>query len=131
MNVENQQELYLLVMNAPVGICVLDAQTLFAEIVNDSFTQLAGKSRDAILGNYYWDTFPEVRRSYEAAMAGVVAGGEPYSASEAKRTIIRNGKQQTIYISFVYNPLKDSTGQVKKVAVWVMDTTGNGFAGSQ
>lgn len=123
MNLENQQELYELVMNAPVGICVLDAQTLAAEIVNDSFTQLAGKSRDAILGNYYWDTFPEVRRSYEAAMAGVAAGGQPYRANESERTVIRNGEQQTIYIAFVYNPLKDSTGQVRKIAVWVMDTT--------
>ncbi|WP_163396403.1 PAS domain-containing sensor histidine kinase [Flavobacterium limi] len=123
MNVENQQELYLLVMNAPVGICVLDAQNLAAEIVNDSFTELAGKSREAIIGNFYWDTFPEVRHSYEAAMAGVLAGGQPYRASESERTVIRNGKEQTIYISFVYNPLKDSTGKVKKVAVWVMDTT--------
>ncbi|GGF28238.1 hypothetical protein GCM10011518_41930 [Flavobacterium limi] len=110
-------------MNAPVGICVLDAQNLAAEIVNDSFTELAGKSREAIIGNFYWDTFPEVRHSYEAAMAGVLAGGQPYRASESERTVIRNGKEQTIYISFVYNPLKDSTGKVKKVAVWVMDTT--------
>ncbi|RZJ91980.1 MAG: PAS domain S-box protein [Chryseobacterium sp.] len=123
MNLENQQELYLLVMNAPVGICVLDAQTLVAEIVNDSFIALAGKSREAILGNFYWDTFPEVRHSYESAMAGVVADGQPFSAPESQRTVIRNGEEQTLHISFVYNPLKDSTGKVKKVAVWVMDTT--------
>jgi len=123
MNVENQQELYLLVMSAPVGICVLDAHTLHAEIVNDSFTALAGKSRDTILGSFYWDTFPEVRQTYESAMAAVVASGQPYAASESERRVIRNGKQETIYISFFYNPLKDVTGKVKKVAVWVMDTT--------
>lgn len=60
MNVENEQELYILVMNAPEGICVLNAQTLAAEIVNDSFIALAGKSREAILGNFYWDTFPGI-----------------------------------------------------------------------
>ncbi|WP_276380103.1 PAS domain-containing protein [Flavobacterium sp. H4147] len=123
MNVENQQELYLLVMNAPVGICVLNAQTLAAEIVNDSFIALAGRSRDAILGSFYWDTFPEVRASYESAMAGVASTGQPYSAIESKRTVIRDGREETIYISFVYNPLKDSTGKVTKIAVWVMDTT--------
>jgi len=123
MNAENQHELYLLVMNAPVGICVLNAQTLTAEIVNDSFTALAGKSRAAILGNFYWDTFPEVRHSYESAMAAVVTSGKPYTATEAERTVIRNGKEETIYISFVYNPLKNDAGKVTKVAVWVMDTT--------
>ncbi|QSW88435.1 PAS domain-containing protein [Flavobacterium endoglycinae] len=123
MNVENQQELYHLVMNAPVGICVLNAQTLVAEIVNDSFIALAGRSRDVILGNFYWDTFPEVRHSYESAMAEVVASGLPYRADESERRRIKNGREETIYISFVYNPLKDSTGKVQKVAIWVMDTT--------
>ena len=123
MNIDNQQELYILVMNAPVGICVLDAQTLKAEIVNDSFIAVAGKPREAILGNFYWDTFPEARSYYESALAGVISTGNPYTANEAERKVIRHGKQETVYITLVYAPLKDTAGQVKKVAVWVMDNT--------
>lgn len=123
MNIDNQQELYLLVMNAPVGICVLDAQTLKAEIVNDSFIAVAGKPREAILGNFYWDTFPEARPHYESALAGVILKGSPYSNSEAERKVIRGGKEETVYITLVYAPLKDTAGEVKKVAVWVTDNT--------
>lgn len=123
MNIENQQELYLLVMNAPVGICVLDARTLAAEIVNDSFIAVAGKPRETILGNYYWDTFAEVRHFYESALAGVIRDGQPYAADEAELKLNRHGKQETVYVTFVYAPLKDAAGQVKKVAVWVMDNT--------
>lgn len=123
MNIENQQELYLLVMNAPVGICVLDAESLIAEIVNDSYLAVTGKPREKILGSFHWDIFSEVRQLYESILAGVIATGEPYSASEAEIGLIRNGRQETVYISFVYAPLKDAAGKVKKVAVWVMDNT--------
>jgi len=123
MNIDNQQELYILVMNAPVGICVLDAQTLKAEIVNDSFIAVAEKPREKILGNFYWDTFPEARSSYESALAGVISYGNPYTAREAERKVIRHGRQQTVYMTLVYTPLKDNAGEVKKVAVWVMDNT--------
>ena len=123
MDIENEKELYLLVMNAPVGICVLDAETLVAEIVNDSFIAVAGKPREDILGNFYWDTFAEVRGYYEPALKTVVAEGKPFYANEAELILIRNGREETVYVTFVYAPLKDSTGDVKKVAIWVLENT--------
>jgi len=123
MNIENQEELYLLVMNAPVGICVLDARTLIAEIVNDSFIEVAGKPREAILGHFYWDTFAEARQYYENILEGVISNGKPYSVNEAELMLIRHGMEETRYVTFVYAPLKDTSGEVKKVAVWVMDNT--------
>lgn len=123
MNIDNQQELYLLVMNAPVGICVLDAKSLTAEIVNENYIRATGKTRESILGIHHWDTFAEARPYYEGALAGVIKSGDPYSAEDAQVTLIRNGKQETVYLSFVYSPLKDASGAVKKVAIWVMDNT--------
>lgn len=123
MNIENHDELYLMIMNAPVGICVLDAETLKAEIVNDSFVTVAGKTREVILGHYYWDTFAEVKQYYETALAGVIASGESYSATDAELILIRQNREETVYITFMYSPLKDSSGKVKKVAVWVIENT--------
>lgn len=123
MNIENQQELYLLVMNAPVGICVLDAESLRAEIANDSYIAVTGKSREAILGNFHWDTFAEVRQYYESTLAGVIAEGISYSVNEAEVRLVRHGREETLYLSFVYSPLKNAAGEVKKVAVWVVDNT--------
>lgn len=123
MNIENEKELYLLVMSAPVGICLLNADTLKAEIVNDSFTIVAGKPREAILGRFYWDTFSEVREYYEAALAGVVIDGKTFSANEAELILIRNGREETVYVTFVYTPLKSSKGKVEKIAIWVLENT--------
>lgn len=123
MNIENEQELYLLVMSAPVGICVLDAPTLTAEIVNDSFIAVAGKTREAIVGNFYWDTFAEVRQFYESALENVIREGKSYSADEAEMVLVRHGKEETVYVTFVYAPLKNNAGDVKKVAIWVLENT--------
>ena len=123
MNIENQQELFVLVMNAPVGICVVDAHSLIAEIVNEKYIKATGKTREAILGIHHWDTFAEARPYYEGALTGVIESGEPYSEEEAEVRLIRSGKQETLYLSFVYSPLKDRAGAVKKVAIWVMDNT--------
>jgi PAS domain S-box-containing protein len=123
MNIENQQELYLLVKSAPVGICILDAGSLIAEIVNENYIKATGKPREAIVGHHHWDTFAEARPHYEAALTGVIKSGEPYSAEEAQVTLVRNGREETVYFSFVYSPLKDTAGRVKKVAIWVMDQT--------
>lgn len=41
---ESEQNLRSMVSQSPIGICVLDAETLITEIVNDSFIEVAGKN---------------------------------------------------------------------------------------
>ncbi|SHE48172.1 PAS domain-containing protein [Pedobacter caeni] len=111
------------ILNAPIGVCILDADTLVAEIVNDKFLEVAGKPYEVIYGQYYWDAFAEVRSYYEAALAGVVHTGEPYYADEVELMLIRHEKPEMIFVTFVYAPVKDKEGKVKKVAVWVLENT--------
>ena len=49
--------------------------------------------------------------------------GVPFSINEVEMTLIRHGKEETIYVTFVYAPLKNIEGEVKKVAIWVLDNT--------
>ncbi|WP_225872677.1 ATP-binding protein [Pedobacter frigoris] len=111
------------ILNAPIGICILNADTLVAEIVNDKFLEVAGKPYNAIYGQYYWDAFAEVRSNDEAALATVVATGETYYADEVELMLIRYGKPEMIFVTFVYAPVKNKEGKVKKVAVWVLENT--------
>ncbi|WP_316793557.1 PAS domain-containing protein [Pedobacter frigoris] len=111
------------ILNAPIGICILDADTLVAEIVNDKFLEVAGKPYDAIYGQYYWDAFAEVRSYYEEALSKVVQTGEAYYADEVELMLIRHGKPETIFVTFVYAPVNNKGDKVKKVAVWVLENT--------
>lgn len=120
---ENERDLRSMVLESPIGICLMDAPTRVAEIVNESFVEIAGKPLDAIVGKFYWDTFAEARPYYEKALTDVVENGTTYFASEVRLMLIRHGKEEIIYVTFVYAPLKDAGGKVKKVAIWVLDNT--------
>jgi PAS domain S-box-containing protein len=119
----SEEDLSNLVLQSPIGICVMDAATLVNEIVNDKFVEIAGKPYEAIMGKWYWDTFAEVAPYYETALQEVVDKGEPFYVNEAELKLIRHGKEEIVYVTFVYEPMKDSTGLVKKIVVWVLENT--------
>jgi PAS domain S-box-containing protein len=120
---ENEQNLSSMVHQAPIGICLLDADTLISEIVNDSFVEVAGKTYDEIAGKYYWDAFAEVKPFYEKELQKVIKEGIPFHANEVEMVLIRHGKKEKIYVTFVYSPLKNIEGKVTKIAIWVLDNT--------
>jgi PAS domain S-box-containing protein len=120
---ESEENLRSMVAQSPIGICVIDAATLISEIVNDSFIEVAGKSREEIAGKHYWDTFAEVKSCYEAPLEKVIKEGLPFYANEVEMELIRQGNKEKVYVTFVYAPLKNTEGKVTKIAIWVLDNT--------
>jgi PAS domain S-box-containing protein len=120
---ESEQNIRSMVLQSPIGICVIDAETLVSEIVNESFVEIAGKAYGEIAGKHYWDSFAEARVYYESALRKVIEEGKSFYANEVAMMLIRHGKEEVIYVTFVYAPLKNIEGIVKKVAVWVLDNT--------
>lgn len=120
---ESEADLRHLVLNSPVGICVINAATLVTEVFNDTFMEIAGKPYEAIMGKHYWETFAEAAPYYEASLQGVIDEGKPFYANEVELMLIRHGKEEIVYVTFVYQPLKGADGTVKKVVVWVLENT--------
>ena len=52
MQLTDGEYLHNTVLNAPIGICILDAATLVAEIVNAKFLEVAGKPYEAFTANF-------------------------------------------------------------------------------
>jgi PAS domain S-box-containing protein len=123
MQLTDGKDLHNTVLHAPIGICILNADTLVAEIVNDKFLEVAGKPYEAIFGQFYWDAFAEARPYYESALASVVQTGQAYYADEVELMLIRHGREEVIFVTFVYAPVKNTEGNLIKVAVWVLENT--------
>jgi PAS domain S-box-containing protein len=119
----SEQDLKSMVLESPVGICIIDAGTLVIELVNQSFITVAGKPFEAIINQHYWDAFAEARPYYERALEGVIKNGVPYHAEEVKLMLVRHGNEENIFVTFVYAPLNDHEGKVRKVAIWVIENT--------
>ena len=112
-----------MVLNAPIGVSLLNASDLVSEIVNDSFIEVAGKTYGEIINKNYWIPFAEVKSQYASALNSVAKDGIPFFANEVPMTLIRHGKEENIYVTFAYMPLTDTSGKVKKIAVWVIENT--------
>ncbi|GAB3718368.1 PAS domain-containing protein [Spirosoma lituiforme] len=119
----NERNLREMVMQAPIGICLLNASNLTIESVNAAFVEVAGKPTDALVNKPYWELFAEVAFQHEEDLKRVIQNREAFYANEVEMTLVRHGKKETIYVTFVYMPLRDGTGEIKKVAVWVLENT--------
>jgi PAS domain S-box-containing protein len=123
MQLTDDENLFHTIVSAPIGICLLDAATMTAEIVNDKFLEIAGKPRESVIGHWYWEPFAEARPFYGAALAGVVETGQAYYADEVELMLIRHGQEELIFVTFVYAPVKNKENNITKVAVWVLENT--------
>jgi PAS domain S-box-containing protein len=118
-----EKDLHHTILSAPIGICLLSADTFVAELVNDKFLEVAGKPREAIIGRWYWEPFAEARHLYEDALTNVVKTGVLFQAEEVPLTLVRHDVEEEIIVSFVYVPVSGDDGNITKVAVWVLENT--------
>jgi two-component system sensor histidine kinase VicK len=123
MLITNEDDLNNIVLYAPIGICILNAYSLVGEMVNNNFLEITGKSYEAIFGEFYWKAFAESRSNYEKALENVVETGLTFYANEVELMVIRHGKQESIFVTFVYSAIKDKHGKITKIAVWVLENT--------
>lgn len=128
MQIFNEYNLSYIVLNAPVGICIVDAATLVVEMVNAHFLKLTGKPEGAVLGKHYREVFPLDRLDQdEMILNKAVQEGRPYTAREREIPLVHDGEKETVMVSFVYSPIKNNEGSVTSLAVWLLENTAHGL----
>jgi PAS domain S-box-containing protein len=112
-----------LILQAPIGICVIRAQDLLVLDVNDSYLELVGKKREELENRIIWDAVPEAAEAYAPIMQGVITTGIAFKTKETEIKLIRNGISEQLFVDFVYEPVKNSAGIVTAVMVLGIDVT--------
>jgi len=120
---QSEQNFRDLIMNAPVGICMVQGPLRNVEIVNNSFLELVGKSREVFENKPYWSTLKEAEPYYAPILDEVFRTGTTYVGREAGVTLVRNGKAEQVYISFVYEPIKQPDNKVDRVMILGIEVT--------
>ncbi len=113
-----------LILQAPVGILLLKTEMFLIEMVNDTFLQLTGKQKSELKGRVLWDVFPEAREmGFEAILKRVLGSGKGYRGSEQPYTRTSGQTLERSYLSFVFEPLKDSNYSFNRIMVIAIDVT--------
>jgi len=111
-----------MVKQAPVGICIIRADDLFIEDVNTAYLKLVGKAREEFHNKTIWQAVPEAAEAYAPIMNGVIDSGIPFIAKEHELILIRGGIPETVFVDFVYEPIKNDYG-VNAIMVIAIEVT--------
>ena len=120
---ESEMILYNMVRQAPVGICIIRAGDLMIEVVNDSYLTLVGKKRKEMENHTIWDAIPEAAAAYAPVLNEVINSGVSFSAREHELILIRDGKPETVFIDFVYEPVRHFDGAINTIMVIGIEVT--------
>jgi len=120
---ESEGRFRSLIGQAPVGICIIRASDLMIQEVNDGYLELVGKKREELENHTIWDAVAEAAESYAPVMQEVIGSGIAFVAKEHEVILIRRGIPESIFVDFVYEPVKNAAGvtAIMVVAIEVTD----------
>ncbi len=108
-----------LLMQVPYPICILKGPELVVEMANEPTLQLWGKSNE-VIGLPLQVAVPELEgQPYVAMIDEVRATGLPKEIYESPVTLNRGGKEEVVYINYIYQPYyeEDNAAPVGVLAV--------------
>lgn len=121
--IESERKFRNLVMQAPVGICIVKGDAFIVEVVNENFLELVGRKRSELENRPYWESLKEAAPYYAHFMEGVKKTGIRHVGKEAELTLLRNGKEELLYVSFVYEPIIEPDDTVERVMILGIEVT--------
>jgi PAS domain S-box-containing protein len=119
----SEKELRDLINASPIGICVVSGSPLRATMMNERFLQISGKTREQYAAMPYWEALREVAHIFEPALHKVFQTGIRYTTREHEMVLLRDGKEENIFLTFEYIPILDTNGTVTKVIVMAVEVT--------
>ena len=113
---ESEMRFRNMVEQAPVAICVLRGENYVVEVANEKQLKLWDKTKEQVLNIPIFTAIPEGEgQGYEQLINEVFTTGKPFIANELPTILTRNGKKETFYTNFIYEPLYDSEHKINGV----------------
>ncbi|MCW3111415.1 MAG: domain S-box protein, partial [Segetibacter sp.] len=117
------EQAYNLFMQAPVGICILKGENFVIELANEPVLQIWGKSA-SIIGKPVLEALPEIEgQGYVEILNEVKNTGQSFYANENVVFLDREGRNEKVYVNFVYQPYYENDGTIAGVLAIVNEVT--------
>lgn len=111
-----------LFQQAPLAISVLKGPEYVIEVVNPAMCRLWGKEYEDIINKPLLEAIPEIKgQGFLGLLRGVTRTGKPYIGNEMPAELVSDGKKQTVYFNFTYQPIRDDNGSITGVIAVAAD----------
>lgn len=120
---ESESRFRHLIVDAPVAICVLTGRELTIESINTLMLQIFGKTT-VIIGSTLAQAMPELQgQPFLQILDDVYTTGNTYYGNEARALIEHDGETIAGYYNFVYQAVKDESGQSTAIIIAANNVT--------
>ena len=121
---QSEENLRNLIAQAPVAMCLVKGPDHVVDVMNDDMLNLLGKPGDDVLHSPLFKAVPQTKgQGLEESLYQVYTKGETLIASERPVQLRRNGKEETFYFHFAYEPFRQGDGTISGVMIAATDVT--------
>jgi two-component system CheB/CheR fusion protein len=114
---ESEARYHNLIHSSPSIILILKGEDLIISVVNDAMLETMGKGKD-VIGKPLLTVVPEiVEQGMGDLLHQVYKTGEPSYGYDVPLHVIRNGKRELSYYTYVYQAQRDLDGNIEGVSV--------------
>ncbi len=120
---ESEKRYQNLIYSSTSMICILKGEELIIEIANDAILETWGKGKD-VIGKSLLEVLPEIiEQGFGDILYNVYTTGKPYHAYEMPVRLLRHGKMELSYYTFVYEPLRNIRGETEGLTIIANEVT--------
>ncbi|GAB3714757.1 hypothetical protein GCM10027592_54770 [Spirosoma flavus] len=122
--IESEERFRTIVEKAPVAVALFSGPEFVVTLANDRVLEFWGRKREQVMNKPLFEALPEARgQGYEELLMNVYVTGERLVANERSITLERNGRLETAYIDFVYEPYYSTGNSIIGVTVVCIEIT--------
>lgn len=121
---QQRQKLYSTFMQAPVGIAIFRGENYIVELINPPLCEIYGKTLGEMMDRPIFEVLNYSKGlGFEELLDNVRTTGIPFRGQALPAPLLRNGKLETAYLNFVYEPFHEDDGQISGVIVVATEVT--------
>lgn len=109
----SERKFRLIIQQAPASIATFKGPNYVTDIANANALELWGREAKDVLKKPILEAIPELKgQGIKELLDDVYKTGNRFAASELPVQLLRDGKLETVYINFSYEPLYDVDGEI-------------------
>ena len=120
----SEEQFRLLVLQAPVAICVMRGKNYIIEIINKGMYEMWDRTLEEALNKPAFEVLPELmEQGFKELLDNVYNTGQRFVAAELPISLKRNGKIENAFVKFVYEPLREIDGTISGIMALAHEIT--------
>ncbi|MBC7614465.1 MAG: PAS domain S-box protein, partial [Pedobacter sp.] len=120
---ESEHRYHNMIYSSPSLISILKGEDMIIEVANDAVLESWGKGKD-VIGKPLLSVMPEIiDQGFDKLLLSVYKTGEPVSAYETPVMLVRDGKEELLHYTFVYQAQYNVDGKIDGLAIIANEVT--------